>query len=178
MAFANKKILLAGLAAILTLGATHSVQAADEQPALRNPLPGSASTAAITPERVKRDYWLAWRLAQYEWLDKVAEADPRIIAAICSHSGPAKLLARHKHLDKIAESDHYLCRRLTQWNGATEKLLRNPYADKVIALDPQGMAYALNKKPSYGRMLGRHEMLDSLADSNRDFPRELSKHIR
>lgn len=180
MALAYKKILLAGLASVTALSFTQVSQAQQiaEQPSLRTTLPGSASTAAITPERVKKDYWIAYRLARYPWLDKVVEADPRIVAAICQHAGPARQLAMHHHLDKIAESDHYLCRRLCQWEGATQKLIRNPYADKVIALDPQGMAFALNRKPEYARLLAKHPTFNELADSSRDMTREMQRHIR
>lgn len=181
MAFAYKKILLAGLASLTALSfaqVSQAQQIAAEEPALRTPLPGSATTAAISPERVKRDYWIAFRLAKNPWLDKIVEADPRLVAAICQHSYPARELAMHHHLDKIAEADHYLCRRLCQWEGATQKLLRNPYADKVIALDPQGMAFAMNRKLEYARLLAKHPTMNLLADYNRDFPREMQKHIR
>jgi hypothetical protein len=181
MALASKKVLLAGLTATLALGLAQVSNAqgtAPEQPALRTAIPGAASTQAITPERIKKDYWLAFRLVKYPWLDKVVEADPRIVAAICQHADTAKLLAKHRHLDKIAESDHFLCRRLTQWEGATQQLLRSPYADKVIALDPQGMVFALNRKPEYARIMIRHPMFDNLVDLDRDFPREIQKHIR
>lgn len=176
MALANK-FLLAGLACVSILIQGQASSAAD-QPELRKALPGNAASESITPERVKKDYWLAFRLAKNPWFDKIAEADPRIVAAVCSHSYPARELAMHRHLDKVAEADHYLCRRLCQWEGATQKLIRNPMADKVIALDPQGMAYALNRKPEYARLLARHPMMNNLADTSRDFPREMQKHIR
>ena len=180
MAFAYKKILLAGLASFTALSFAQVSQAQQiaEEPALRSTLPGTATTSAITPERVKRDYWIAFRLAKNPWFDKIAEADPRIVAAVCQHNGAARRLAMHHHLDKIAEADHYLCRRLCQWEGATQKLIRNPYADKVIALDPQGMAFALNRKPEYARLLAKHPTMNLLADYNRDFPREMQRHIR
>ena len=181
MALAIKKVLLAGLTSTLVLGMAQISGAespATEQPALRTAIPGAASTTTITPERIKKDYWLAFCLAKYLWLDKVAEADPRIVAAICQHADTAKLLAKHKHLDKIAEADHYLCRRLTQWEGATQQLLRSPYADKVIALDPQGMVFALNRKPEYARVMVRHPMLENLTSMDRDYTREMQKHMR
>lgn len=178
MALADKKILLAGLASMLTLGFAQVSQAQTATPELRSSIPGTATTTAISPERVKRDYWLAYRLAKNLWFDKIAEADPRIVAAVCQHKAAAKCLAHHRHLDKIAEADHYLCRRLTQWEGATQIMLRSPYADKVIALDPQGMAFALNRKPEYGRIIARHPAMENLANLDRDFPRELQKHIR
>ncbi len=179
MAFAYKKFLLAGLATLAASGTLQVCQAAEgEQPSLRTAIPANASTQAVTPDRIKKDYWIAYRMAKYEWLDVVAAADPRIIAAICTHPFPAAVLAKHKRLDKIAEADHYLCRRLTQWENATQKLIRNPMADKVIALDPQGMVFAMNRKPEYARLIARHPMFDNLAALDRDFPREMAKHIR
>ncbi len=154
------------------------VSIAEGEPALRTAIPGAASTEVATPERIKRDYFLAYRMARNPYIDKVIEADPRIVAAICTHPGPAKQLAKHRHLDKIAESDHYLCRRLCQWEGATQKLIRNPMADKVIALDPQGFAFAMNRKPEYARLIARHPMFNNLADISRDMPHEMAKHIR
>ena len=162
------------------LGFGQTSMAADSEPALRNTLPPNTpnSIATSTPERIKRDYWLAYRMANYLWLDKVVEADPRIVAAICSHPGPAKVLAQHEHLDKIAEADHYTCRRLTQWNGATEKLVRSKWADKVIALDPEGMVFALNRNKKYARLIARNQMFDNLCDIDRDWGREMAKRVR
>ncbi|MBX9572866.1 MAG: hypothetical protein K2X77_28470 [Candidatus Obscuribacterales bacterium] len=180
MTFARKTLVLAGVASMLVLGFNQSSRAADNEPALRNTLPASssASLAAPSPERIKRDWWLAYRMAKAPWLDKVVEADPRIVAAICSHPGPAKQLAQHQHLDKIAEADHYTCRRLTQWNGATEKLVRSKWADKVIALDPQGMVFALNRNPKYARLLARSPMFSNLTDIDRDWGRDMAKRIK
>lgn len=179
MTSAKKTLVLAGLASILTLGLVQTSQAADSEPALRNSMPASAvSTSTASPERIRRDFWLAYRMAKYPWLDKVVEADPRIVAAICSHAGPAKQLAQHRHLDKIAEADHYTCRRLTQWNGATEKLVRNKWADKVIALDPQGMVFALNRNPKYARLIARSPMFDNLTDIDRNWGRDMTLRVR
>lgn len=147
-------------------------------PDLHEPISAGVSTASITPEAVRKDRWIAYRLAKDPWLDKIAAADPRIVAAICAHSGPAKILAKHRHLDKIAESDHYLCRRLTQWEGATQKLCRSPYFDKVIALDPQGMYFALNRKPEYARVLARQTMFNELANSDRYMPQKFQMHMK
>ena len=62
--------------------------------------------------------------------------------------------------------------------GATQQLLRSPYADKVIALDPAGMVFAMNRKPEYARIIARHPMFENLASMDRDFPRDMQKHIR
>jgi hypothetical protein len=181
MALAIKKVLLAGLTTLLALGfaqVSYAQGQSSEQPSLRTAIPGEASTSAIAPEIIKKDRWLAFRLAKNPWLDKIAEADPRIVAAICQHKEPAKVLAKHQHLDKIAEADHYLCRRLCQWESSTQGMLRSPFADKIIALDPQGLAFAMNRKPEYARIIARHPMMENLANLDRDFPREMQKHIR
>lgn len=145
---------------------------------LRNPIPAGLSENAIKPEKVKKDKWIAYRLAKYQWLDKVVAADPRLVAAITAHSGPAKVLAQHKHLDKIADADHYLCRRLTQWEGATQKLIRNPYFDHVIDLDPAGFYFAMNRKPEYARVVIRQTNFDDLATNDRDVLREITRHMK
>lgn len=178
MTFARKTLVLAGIASMMAINFSQSSGAADSEPALRNTLPASGSLMAPSPDRIKRDWWLAYRLAKAPWLDKVVEADPRIVAAICSHPGPAKQLAQHHHLDKIAESDHYLCRRLTQWNGATEKLVRSKFADKVIALDPQGMVFALNRNPKYMRLIARNPTLSNLTDLDRNWDREMAVRVK
>lgn len=77
------------------------------------------------PERIRKDSSLAWRMAKAEWLDKACAKNPKIVAAICSHPGPAKVLAQHRRLDKIADADPYTCCRLAQWRGASEKLVRS-----------------------------------------------------
>ena len=183
MTFARKTLVLAGVASMLVLGFNNPTGAADE-PALRNSLPPSASSSssaslmAPSPDRIKRDWWLAYRLAKAPWLDKAVEADPRLVAAICSHAGPAKQLAQHVHLDKIAESDPYTCRRLTQWNGATEKLIRSKWADKVIALDPQGMVFAMNRNPKYARLIVRNPSFSNLTDIDRNWGRDMAKRIK
>lgn len=130
------------------------------------------------PAKIKHDRWIAYRLAKYNWLDKVAEADPRIIEAITSHPGPAKVLAKHRHLDKIAATDHYLCRRLTRWKGATQELVRNPYFDVVAAYDPAGIYYAMNRSPITARRIARLDMFNQLPNYDRDFTREMSLHIK
>lgn len=147
-------------------------------PELKKPISTGISTQPITPEHIRHNRWIAYRLAKNPWLDKLAEADPRIIAAITAHSGPSKILAQHHHLDKIAEADHYLCRRLTRWEGATQKLCRSPYFDKVVALDPQGMYYALERKPEYADVMIRQTMYCELANSDRDMGRYVEKHIK
>lgn len=128
--------------------------------------------------KIKRDRWIAYRLAKYNWLDKVAEADPSIIEAIASHRGPAKVLAEHRHLDRIAAADHYLCRRLTRWNGATDALIKNPHFDVVAGYDPAGIYYAMNRRPLIARRIAKVDTFNLLPDQDRGFNREMSLHIK
>lgn len=176
MVRARKCPLILGLAIAACLAVAGAAQAQVE-PSLKPALPGTAS-AEITPEKVRKTKWLAYRLAKYAWFDRVAEADPRIVAAVCAHPGPAKILAKHRHLDRIAEADHYLCRRLCRWNNATDKLVRNPYFDKVVALDPAGMYFAMNRHPVYARVMARQTMFWDLTDQERGMLGEMRKHMK
>lgn len=170
-----KTLLAVALSLMTTAGAAG---AADGEAQLRSPLPAGMNPAVITPERVRRDQWIARRLAKYAWFDKVAEADPRLVAAVCAHPGPARQLAMHRHLDKIAEADKYTCRRLTQWEGATQKLIRHPYFEQVVARDPEGMYFALDRKPEYARVMARQQTFWNLTNLDRNMGREYQKHMK
>lgn len=167
--------LMFGLAIVAGLTFADTAQAQVE-PALKPALPGVA--AEISPEKVRKTQWLAYRLAKYAYFEKVAEADPRIVAAVCAHPGPAKILAKHRHLDKIAEADHYLCRRLCRWKGSTDKLVRNPFFDRVVALDPAGMYFAMNRNPVYSRVMARQQTFWDLTDNDRGMLGEMRKHMK
>jgi hypothetical protein len=130
------------------------------------------------PEKIRKNYWLAYQLAAYEWLDKVAEADPSIIAAICSRPGPSQVLAKHPHLDKIAQADHYLCRRLCRWRRAANNLVRNYHADQVIALDPQGFIMAMDRDPVYARIIAGHRQFNELIYNDPELGKQIALHIR
>ncbi len=176
MVRANKSPLIFGLAIVSCL-IFAGVANAQGEPSLKPALPGVASSE-ITPEKVRKTQWLAYRLAKYRYFDKVAEADPRIVAAVCAHPGAAKVLAQHRHLDKVAEADHYLCRRLCRWKGSTDKLVRNPYFDKVVEFDPAGMYFAMNRNPVYGRVMARQQMFWDLTDQDRGMLAEMRKHMK
>ena len=60
-------------------------------PQLRNQLKHEVSVIPLDPEVIRKSPFIASVLAKYEWLDKVAEANPRIVAAIASHKGSAKI---------------------------------------------------------------------------------------
>ena len=181
MVRANKNLLIFALA-ISSCFTFACAAKAEDTPKLKDALPSVTSDRKIptdiTPEKVRKTKWLAYRLAKYEWFEKLAEADPRIVAAVCAHPGPAKILAKHRHLDKIAEADHYLCRRLCRWKGSTDKLVRSPYFDKVVELDPAGMSFAMNRNPVYARVMARQTMIWDVADNDRDMLAEMQKHMK
>lgn len=184
-------LFTAGFSIVLALILANNLSAADDAQ-LRDGIyspkgNGNSNSMPVAPvltpqtlppvEKIRKDKWTAYKMAKVIWLDKVAQANPQIIEAICSHPGAAKILAQHRHLDKIAEADHYLCRRLCRWRGATEKLLRNKYCDKVIALDPQGMYLDLKNHPKDARLLTKSTMFNQMIDENPDLGKELSKHM-
>jgi hypothetical protein len=128
--------------------------------------------------RIRKSHWLAYQLASYEWLDKVAEADPSILAAICSHPGPARVLAGNRHLNKLAAADHLLCRRICRWRRAADVLVRAPYADVVIGLDPEGFVMAMDRDPAYAKVISSHRMFYDMIDKDPDLGRQIAEHIR
>ena len=131
-----------------------------------------------SPEKIRRDRWIAYRLANYRWLDRAAAYNPRIIAAITAHSGPARILAEHPHLAAIADADHYVCRRLCRWKGATQKLIRNKSALHVISLDPEGIYEAIRTKPQVARLLARDPRFADMIANNPDLGRVITDHMR
>ncbi len=141
----------------------------------------SAGTITLSPvriEKIRKSKRVATQMAKYEWLDKVAAADPSILAAICEHPGPAKLIAKHRHLNKLAEADHYLCRRLTRFPGATKALIHATYCDYVVALDPEGIYFAIARDPHVGTVLSSHTMFDEMVMTNPDLARVIAQHMR
>ncbi len=130
-----------------------------------------------TAHKVRRDMWIAYRMAKDPWIDKACAADPTLVAAICAHSGPARLLAKHRHIAAIAEADPYFCRRLTRWKGATWALIKNKYAEKVISRDPQGIYWAIDRNPKVARVLAKHQMFDQMVVENPDLGKFISRHM-
>jgi hypothetical protein len=165
-------ILLAqGLAAF-----TGAAGAQDQGTSLRQPIMTPQSVPS--PEVVLKDQSIAYRLAKANWLPIAAHANPRLIAAICAHPGPAKVLAKHRHLDRIADADHYLCRRLTRWPDSTQKLIRNKYCDKVIALDPEGIYVAMERNPQVACLLARHPNFNQMMYYNSDLGNQIARHMK
>jgi hypothetical protein len=137
------------------------------------------TTGAIDLEgKIRKSGAIAAQMARYEWLDKVADANPRVLAAICQHEKSARLLAQHRHIAELAEADHYLCRRITRFKRAAVMLVENPHCDKVIALDPEGIYYAIARDPHLARTLSSHRMFDQMVDQNPDLARVIMEHMR
>src|SRR6185437_10697197 len=84
----------------------------------------SGATAGLPPQSVPapqvvlKSRTAAMELAHNIWFDKMAEANPGLVAAVCANQKAADIIAGHPHLDKIADADHFLCRRLTKYHTA------------------------------------------------------------
>lgn len=128
-------------------------------------------------EKIRRDKWIAWRMAKDPWIDRACLADPGLPEAICAHPGPAALLAKHPHIEAISEADPYLCRRLTQWKKATMNLVKNPRAISVITRDPEGIYRAVQKNPKIGRILSKNTLFNQMVVDNPDLGRFITGHM-
>lgn len=135
------------------------------------------ATQSVKLEKIRRDKWIAWRMAKDPWIDRACLADPGLPEAICAHPGPAKLLAKHPHIDAISQADPYLCRRLTQWKKATLYLVKNPNAGPVITRDPEGIYRAVQKNPKIARLLSKHPMFNQMIVENPDLGRFITGHM-
>jgi hypothetical protein len=132
---------------------------------------------SVKLEKIRRDKWIAWRMAKDPWIDRACLADPGLPEAICAHPGPAALLAKHPHIDSIAQADPYLCRRLTQWKKATLYLVKNPACGPVITRDPEGIYRAVQKNPKIARLLSKHPMFNQMIVENPDLGRFITGHM-
>jgi hypothetical protein len=128
-------------------------------------------------ESIRSDKAAAYKAVRNHWLEKAAEANPAIIAAITTHRGPSTNLAHHPCLGNIAQSDHYLCRRLTKWKQAARSLARNPEAYKVIALDPQGIYDAIKRDKRIARILAKNPNFAEMIIDNPDLGTYISSAI-
>ncbi len=126
---------------------------------------------------VRSDRRTAVQMAKYHWLDKVALADPGIVAAITTHYTAALELAKHPRIGEIAEADHYLCRRLTKWKTVARRLAKNGNADKVIALDPEGMYRAIRRDKATARRLVKNPMFDQMVSDNPDLGKLVAAYM-
>jgi len=154
----------------------------DQALPLKPALPQTASATVDAPqmlkaERVRKDVGCAKRLAQYRWVDRMAMADPALVAAICSYSSSAKLLAKHPHIGNIAEADHYFCRRLTKWRGAARALVANPEAYKVIARDPEGIYRAIKNDRSIAKILAKNMHYEQMIVENPELGKVLARYM-
>lgn len=173
------KVVIASLAMALMAFPMASSQA---PVTLKPALPLSTSNTVDAPqmlkaERVRKDVGCAKRLAQYRWVDRMAMADPSIVAAICSYSASAKLLAKHPHIGNIAEADHYFCRRLTKWRGAARALVANPEAYKVIARDPEGIYRAIKYDRSIAKILSKNMHYEQMIVENPELGKVLARYM-
>ncbi|OPZ89936.1 MAG: hypothetical protein BWY75_00941 [bacterium ADurb.Bin425] len=111
------------------------------------------------------------------WFDRVALAQPEVVASITSYSSSATILAQHPHIDKIAEADPYLCRRLTKWRSAGRALARNSRAYKVIARDPEGIYRAIKNDRSYAKLLSKNPYFNQMVVENPELGKVLSRYL-
>lgn len=147
--------------------------------AIRSTLSPQTLPATVPAEEVVyKSSFIARQLAREDWFDKAAAANPRLVAAVCSHAWAANIVAKHRHLAAIADADPYLCRRLTQWPEATFNLLRNPQADHVIERDPQGIYYAIAKRPSVARLVAGHQQFYHMVEQNPDLGNFIIAHMK
>lgn len=135
------------------------------------------SQSSLRLEKIRRDKWIAWRMAKDPWIDRACLAEPGLPEAICAHPGPAALLAKHPHIADIAQADPYLCRRLTQWKKATMNLVKNPHAIAVVTRDPEGIYRAVQKNPKIGRILSKNALFNQMVVDNPDLGRFLTGHM-
>lgn len=126
---------------------------------------------------VRSDRRTAAQMAKYHWLDKVAQSDPGIVAAITTHYTAALELAKHPRLGEIAQADHYLCRRLTKWKTVARRLAKNGEADKVVALDPEGMYRAIRRDKATARRLVKNPMFDQMVYDNPDLGKLVAAYM-
>jgi hypothetical protein len=154
-----------------------------ESTSLRGPAstPSGASADStvhsVTAAKIRKSRRIAYVMAKYEWLDKVAASNPEVLEAICERSGAARILAQHRHIDKMADADHYLCRRITRWKDATNQLIRNPKAAHVINLDPEGIYYAIDRDPHVGTVLASHVRFDEMLEFDPQLGHVLDQHM-
>jgi hypothetical protein len=158
-----------------TQSTSTTVSRTDAAPALRPVVqtqqlePVSASVVQKKKVKHKRyDYRTAHAMAKYHWLDKVAEADPGVVASICHHYWAALTLAQHPRLGEIAQWDHYTCRRLTKWKTVARMLARNGECAKVVAYDPEGIYRAIKRDKTLARMLSTNPQFDQMISENPD----------
>ncbi len=158
-----------------TQSTSTTIKQTDAAPALRPVVqtheqePVSASVVQQKKVKHKRyDFRTAHAMAKYHWLDKVAEADPGVVASICHHYWAALTLAQHPRLGEIAQWDHYTCRRLTKWKTVARMLAKNGECAKVVAYDPEGIYRAIKRDKTLARMLTTNPQFDQMIAENPD----------
>lgn len=165
---------------IYFLGLIAAVAVSHESPCLADvpPLkPAIPADNTVSAGKIRHDKATAVRMANYRWLDKMAAADPGLVAAICTYEKAAKLLANHPHLDKIAEADHYTCRRITKWKSAARILTANPKALEVVTLDPEGIYRAIKADRTIARRLSKNFFFDQMIVQNPDLGKFIANNM-
>lgn len=141
------------------------------RPVVQTPQIEPVSASVVQQKKVKHkryDFRTAHAMAKYHWLDKVAEADPGVVASICHHYWAALTLAQHPRLGEIAQWDHYTCRRLTKWKTVARMLAKNGECAKVVAYDPEGIYRAIKRDKTLARMLTTNPQFDQMIAENPD----------
>lgn len=174
MIFLRLKSLPIAVAATWLLVSFNAAPCHADEPALK---PAINSNNTVSASKIRHDKGTAVRMAGYRWLDKMAAADPSLVAAICTYEKAAKILAAHPHLDKIAEADHYTCRRLTKWKSAARILTANPKALEVVTLDPEGIYRAIKADRSIARRLSKNFFFDQMIVQNPDLGKFIAGYM-
>ncbi len=134
-------------------------------------------TAHKTHNKLRKDQFIAWKMARDPYFYETAQADPTMVAAVCAHRNTATWLAKNRHLDRVADADPLLCRRLTKWHSSAVALVRNPNCRHVIALDPEGLYTVVNRYPNIARILASNQMFNELVAENPEIGRFISLHM-
>jgi hypothetical protein len=175
----QKAIVIAALSMVAYSAPSAFALDAQPQPQPEPQLKGEPqpTVLGVKVKAIRSDSKTACRLARYEWLEKAAEANPAIIAAITDHWCAARVLARHHRLSNIADADHYLCRRLTKWKTVARILAKNGEAYHVIALDPEGIYYAIKRDKKLAQILAKNPMFDQMIVENPDLGKLVASYM-
>ncbi len=177
--FSTVLVLTASVSLLLSASASAQNSASDEPPAQPQLKPAikNGSGTVYSPSHLRKDVGACKKLASLRWFDRVALAQPEVVASITSYSSSATILAQHPHIDKIAEADPYLCRRLTKWRSAGRALARNSRAYKVIARDPEGIYRAIKNDRSYAKLLSKNPYFNQMVVENPELGKVLSRYL-
>jgi hypothetical protein len=134
-------------------------------------------TAHKVHNKLRKDQFIAWKMARDPYFYETAQADPSMVAVVCAHRNTATWLAKNRHLDRVADADPLLCRRLTKWHSSAVALVQNPWCRHVIALDPEGLYTVVNRYPGIAGILASNQMFNELVAENPEIGRFISLHM-